>query len=228
MLSLATLIFLPHLLLNPVWQFYFVTPFAVLAVMAATAVSKLGQLSPPGLGKLVIPSVVAGLLVLEGVHFAAAFPDPITGFNTADPSLLKYHEVADYLRSTVPADKQIVSFDVGIVLEADRRLAPGLEMSLLSYWPGLQTARARHFGVLNTPLFEQVVSDSNSGALAFTDGDLVFIERALPPGPEPTFKSVEEMILGVVPGAEGKYRLARTFPGFPQEPGNLYVLLRNN
>jgi hypothetical protein len=225
MLALAAFLFLPHLALEALQPFYFVPAFPIVALMAASAIHRLGSVLSPRPEWMILPSLVAALLLIEGLTFASAFPDRI---NTADPHLLELREAAKYLKSAVPSEKRVVTFDTSVVLEANRRVANGLEMAQFSFWPGFKTSDARHYGVVNHEILRELVASDDTGAVVFSDMDQIVIASTNPYPAPPDAEQRELLSYEVFPELEEEYRLAKEFSHFGQFGDTLYILVRTD
>ena len=103
-------------------------------------------------------------------------------------------------------------------------------MSDVSYWPALRTDRAKHCGVVDYELLQEVAADKKTGALVINDWDVHVMIRGtttVPVGASET-QSRAEAVLSLFPRSAGEYRLARVFPGRGHWGGDYMVFLRND
>lgn len=224
MLALAGLTFLPHLAISTIAQVYFITAFAILTLMASITVVKAAS-AVPRTGALGVSFVVGGLLLFGTLSIAHDFPGAI---NTVYPSLHEYSQMGDYLNAVVPPDKQILTFDVSVAIAANRDVAPGLEMSDVSYWPVLRTDRAKHYGVVDYELLQEIAADKKTAAIVIGAWDPGLIMRGMTSPPAVVTDDRAEAVLALFPRSADEYRLARVFPGHGHWGGDYLVFLRND
>jgi len=223
MLCLAALVFLPHLALASLQTFYFVPAFPILALMAAAAVHRLGSVLSPNPERVILPSLVGALLLIEALAFASYFPSVL---NTVDPDIRELHDVGSYLKSAVPPDKRVVTFDTSVVVEANRRVPHGLEMDVFSFWPGLKTSDARHYGVVNGEILQELVADENTGAIVVGDYDQQTLSLVAPRAEEAVSHEQEPAVFRLLPAMRGKYDLVKEYRSFGQFRGKIQIYLR--
>jgi Dolichyl-phosphate-mannose-protein mannosyltransferase len=223
MLALAGLVFLPHLAFSMIHMVYFTMAFALLTLMASITVVK-AMANVPRAASIAVPSLMGGLLVIGGFSAARDFPGWI---DTVNPSLNDYSNVGSYLKSVLPADQQILTFDATLAIEADRDVGAGLEMSNVSYWPALRTDRAKRYRVVDYELLQQIAADRKTGAIVISGWDIYQIMRGMTTLPEADPQAREQAILSLFPRSANEYRLARIFPDHNFGGGDYYVFLRN-
>jgi hypothetical protein len=233
LLLFGILLFAPHLLLDPFHPLYFITALPFLTLAGAIAAVKMGRHWPSLPARSAVSLAVAGLLVAAGLEFAEHFPGTIT----TNPERLRFHEVGAYLHSVVPPDRQIVTLDPTFALEADRELAPGLEMSDVSYWPFFDDEKAQRYGVTNLSLLRRLVDDDKTKAVVLSTLDHTLIARGLPPTSSssasgsqllPAYATQEEQLFDLFPDARDHYRVGKVYPSYGPWPwgGPLVIFLR--
>jgi hypothetical protein len=223
MLGLVALLFLPHLALERLQQFYFVPAYPVAAVAVATMMRRLSNLASFQQEPAFAASLVGVLLLIEGLTFARQFP---AALNTFDPDLPELRNAAQYIQSVVPPQKKLVTFETALAFEADRDVVPGLEVSWFGYLPSLNTADAERLGVVNLDMLNALTVRDDVGAIAFSDldmGVIFFTNPNVLPGEEG-----EPPLFPLLPPTRGKYELDREFHHFGQFVDTAYVFLRTD
>ena len=222
MLSLVALLFLPHLALNEIQEFYFIPAFPIAALLATSAVQRLSGAWSRGAETLLLPSLLASLVLVEAFAFANDFPQYI---NTTNPDLRGLQDVGAYLKSVVPPDKRILAFDTSVVFEADRRVNEGLEMELFSYWPRLSASRAHRYGVVNYQLLQRMGEDDDTGAIVMSTWDEM---RLMATGSQGGYDAQEigQAEFAAITLENGRFYLARVYPGLGGIHDSLWVYLR--
>jgi MFS family permease len=89
-------------------------------------------------------------------------------------------EAARFLQQNTPAGSQVLSFDTYLALEAQRRIPPGMEMSIFSYRPTWTTEQAQRYKVVNNErLLEIMRGDVGAAVFSEFDLNLLYGEREL-------------------------------------------------
>lgn len=143
------------------------------------------------------------------------------------PDLKGLSEVADYIQGAVPEDMELVTFSTYLAVEANRKVADGLEMSVFSFFPLLSDAEATRYSVVNRNLLRRALLSPKTGAALFTDFDLRMLTS--PTGdPQPHEGFSQDELTELLPELGSHYALTRVIPDFGQWQDHLYILLRTD
>lgn len=133
--------------------------------------------------------------------------------------LSQMRDVARRLERMDPGGKTLLTQDLYLAVEMERKVPEGLEMGPFSYFPNLSTAEAESVKVMNTERMERLLRSAPCGLAAFS-GYGFAIE--VPKGSE-TPKDVQERFRSMI---EESYRKVESVPDFGQNHTKLdcYVL----
>ncbi|HEY8490506.1 MAG TPA: hypothetical protein VIO14_05895 [Dehalococcoidia bacterium] len=204
-----------HLATGTFYQEYLVPAVVALIPVLVTVLGRLHAEASAGAGRLVeglLGALVAVLLLSHGT-------DHLDRTGGRLP-LQEVRDVAAVVAAgTEPSDEVLALEALWVVLEADRRAAPGVTMSLFSY-QDLDSDEALRLSVVNYDLLVAYVQSGAAGAIVLTDHDWEVLSRRGVYAREPQDPVELRRAL-----AE-RYELALTYPRFGQWAGNAYVYLR--
>ncbi len=116
---------------------------------------------------------------------------------------------AHYLRSLLPLDSRLLTFDTHLALEAGMEVPPGYEMSIFGYRPTFTTAQADRLRVINNDkLLVDLQQPAPAVALTTFDIDLLYGDR--------------ERLLNAL---QHSYRWVKTIPGIGPFDDDLRIFL---
>jgi len=227
LILLAPALYLPNFAVPYNFQeIYFAPSCAVLAIFVGCGLADLYHSLRPGQGKTLPLALAVSLIVTQAASFA--YTAWTRYIDRHAPQLARLEEVAGYVASITPPEAQIVTFDTYIAVEANRRVAHGLEMNTFSLFPHLTDEKAQELGVINDNLFAEALRDERTGCVLLTDFDLRLltehrwylkkVERPL----------TEEEILTKLPALRERWKLDRVIPHFGQWHDNLYIFRRKD
>lgn len=223
--SVALAVYLPNLV-PPTWLVvYFVPTFCMLAILIGVALDGIYTSMTDRLGKQFVLSFVLALFASQLVMSAAISQ---WQYATVDsPHLKGLSEAADYIQGAVPEDMELVTFSTYIAVEANRKVAEGLEMSVFSFFPLLSDAEATRYSVVNRNLLRRALLSPKTGAALLIDSDLRMLTS---PAWDPKCNEglSQDELTELLPELNGQYTLTRVIPDFGQWQDNLYILLRTD
>lgn len=144
LITLALLVFVPHLLLDQGFLTYFVTSSALLVPAVAIGIGCMAREARPGR-----PLMLVAVVVLLVVGVAAVPRHRSAWVGAGDSSFAHFRAVARDVRALAGRDCTVVTMETALAVEMDCHVLPGLEYSLFSYFPRLTDAEALAKGVVN-------------------------------------------------------------------------------
>jgi len=221
---LALALYLPNFAVPYNFQeVYFVPSCAVLAIAVGCGLADLYHSLRPGPAGALPLALTVSLVATQAASFAQSTWTRYIGQDA--PQLAKLRQVAGYVASITPPEKQIVTFNTYIAVEANRPVAEGLEMNTFSLFPNLTDEEARRLRVMNDSLFAEALRDERTGCVLLTDFDLRLLAEHRWRRQQAERPLTEDEIFAKLPALRG-YRLVRTIPRFGQWHDNLYVFIR--
>ena len=238
--GLGMVSYLPQLAPRNTFDIYFVPSTATIAIAIAIVVGRwsasqprqvLVRLALLGLGVLQV------LLFMEGeVGFAlfhrivpasvkSRFSRSALYVQGADTDHHRLHTLARVVEEMTPSDRQVVTLDLGVALEAHRVVPDELSMGVFAYYPRLTDVAARENGVVNERLFRALFQRPEVGTIVLNDLVLGFMFRRNWSGFEPTRSLSEAELQQLLPELSA-FRLAYTGLSIRNAPGPAYVLVR--
>ncbi len=138
-----------------------------------------------------------------------------------EPPLRKLQRVAAGIRGmTEPADR-ILTQDMYLAVEANRRVPSGLELGPFSYYPGWSDDRCQRVHVVNTPMLLALIRDAGAPVAALSGYSLSISCPAVAELPQ----SEQDRLWGEVLRV---YRPVRDVPSFGQAATVLRILGRRD
>lgn len=80
--------------------------------------------------------------------------------------------MSDYIRNNTPEDGKLLLFSTYAAVEADRKVLPGFEMSLFSYYPDWDNDKAEKYRVVNRYLLNRYIAEKSADAILLTDHEM--------------------------------------------------------
>jgi hypothetical protein len=149
---LAAASFAPQLAFANAFPSYLVSVWALLApALGIAAASWLDRMGRPALGVVLAALLAVGL----AANAAAQWPRWI---GSGAASVTAFRELGRALARRHGPDCVALTFETHLAVEAGCRVLPGLEYSLFSYFPELDTETARAHGVLDVALLREAVA----------------------------------------------------------------------
>jgi 4-amino-4-deoxy-L-arabinose transferase-like glycosyltransferase len=217
-IGFAVVLWLPYAGFDHQEDRYFIPSFALLAIVAADLFARAAKGLLPESARL-LPPVFIVLLV---AHAVFQYPLVRASVDTAD--IRRTDQAGQYIARLMGPGDQLVSLNPTLALASGRPLAPPLMMGQFSFWPAMHDASARHNGVVNVALLEQLMLDPRTKVIALDDYDLGLISQARDEDPHVTPNAAWPFKL--FPDLIGRFTLVDTQPNFGQFSGTLYILER--
>ena len=224
MLVLALLLYCPNLLApNRILPTYMTPSFVIMALFFGCAV---------GAHYRTLEGTVAARLLMF-LALSVVCTQALTGLqsdtarlDTVSPQLETLREVARFVASNTTPEEQVVTFDTYIAVEADRKVALGLDRNFFSYFPYLSDEEARKYRVVNDNLLAEAILDERTAFVLFTDYDIRLITEKEERLEQPDRPLSDDELFSLLPVLKGEYALVRVVPDFGQWHDNLYVFAR--
>jgi hypothetical protein len=212
--------YLPNLIPRVVFPVYFAAVCVPFLVVTAWCAGHLWTGSTAN-GRRALSAAAAVFVFFQAASFVGQRHLHLSG----DPrDLNELRTVARYLARRVPASQTLVTLDTVLAVESRRRVPPGWEMSIFSYFPNRSEADGERLGILTPGRVAASLRDPSVGAVALSDHALgILVENNLS-GFRPGTTLSEAELHAALP-ALARYRLDRVFAHFGQFGENLYVLL---
>ncbi len=159
------------------------------------------------------------LCVIWNVAASAAYLPRIVSF---PPQLETYGEVADYLANGVLSAAPMFTFETPLAVATGHSVAPGMEMSYFSFFPGWPTSFCRNYHLLNDEMIADELVGAPFSAIILSDFDLYLLRGRTGERHTSTVDPLTDL-----PELKSRYHLAGTFPNMGVFRDRLYILLPN-
>ncbi len=212
--------YLPNLIPRVVFPVYFAAVCVPFLVVTAWCAGHQWQRATAA-GRRALGAAAAVFVLFQAASFVGQRHLHLSG----DPrDLDELQTVARYLAQRVPASQTLVTLDTVLAVESGRRVPPGWEMSIFSYFPSRSEPDGARLGILTPGRVAASLRDPSVGGVALSDHALgILVENNLS-GFRPGTTLSEAELRAAIPALVG-YRLDRVFGQFGQFGENLYVLL---
>lgn len=223
MALLALLAWLPNLVPLLAYPVYLVSVLPLLLVVLGVALARaLERWSRRGRGgqRLALVAGVAALAIAQGWTWLATHEQ----WARRSPSdLVALRQVARSLARDLPADRWLVSLDPALAVESGRRLPPGFEMGLFSWFPRRPPSDGERLGLLTTDRLLAAFASLDVGMVALSDEALGVLVHGRYGGYRPWRILSESELWQVFPPLRD-HRLLRVVPSFGAREAPLYLL----
>jgi hypothetical protein len=223
---LLVLAFVPNLAPRSIFTVYFAGVLPLLLVLGGWGAAALrdGCLSL-GIGRHWL-ALAFGLGALAlALPQLSAFREQRDRWLVGPPSdLAQLREAARAVREIVPEDRMLFTFDTYLAVEAGRRVPPGFEMSVFSWFPQRPAEDGERLGLLTTDRLSDALRDPSLGAVALSDLSLGILVTRGHAGYQRERVLSEDEIRGSYPRLT-RFDLVRTVTPFGQQRAPLYLLV---
>jgi len=146
---------------------------------------------------ILIPTILTG------------FKDVRLGLGEEEKPISQIEEMGYYIKSHTPADGNLLAFSTYVAIAADRKVLPGFEMSIFSYYADWSTDKAREYHVINRDLLNEYIESKSAAAIMLTPFEIEWCQ-------------IGNDTLGLI---EENYYLAKSMPNFGQWSDTAYLYL---
>jgi hypothetical protein len=199
LVTLAALVFAPHLSLSSGFPSYFATSSVLLCIAIASALP--GLVGESNRRRAIALAVATALLA---VSVASASREMRTYLNLTRGGFPHFREVGRDLGALLGPDCTMVTFQTHLAIESGCRLLPGLEYSFFSYFADLPDTEAEKYAVLTPKLLNQRIGELRPEAIVISRR----LVSRLRGGPGPT----DEHALDFLVSVPALYRFHARFP----------------
>lgn len=206
-------IFLVHFIPGGALPEYHVLNFHLAAIFAGWLFHEWNSRLDRDYKKFLLTLMVAGLLMFSflGSQPIHGVMDPRTSYINLSGGrlpLAEVSEVAQVIEENTFANDFLFTTHTFLAVEANRKVLPGMEMGIFSFYPNWSTAKAQRYHVINLDIIKDYIRSRRAKIVVITDRDFSHSGIYKPTGSE-TQKSVQELI-------EDNYRRLFSMDNFGQ------------
>ena len=141
--------------------------FPVVAVIAGVALAKVLTHIKDRNATLLLYSLIIALIVLSPV-IQDRESRPALPWDKSDVGIVL--EVGGKVKALTHDSDKIFTFDTAFAVQAGRRVLPGMELELYSFYPTWETAKCEKYKLLNLSMLLNYLSTKEAGAVVLSEG----------------------------------------------------------
>ena len=212
-----------HLLAAFPYDDYQTIAYPILAAaLAVTLVPRLEQHQlVRALGFLLLISVAAAFSSPINQEWFVRGRDRIWWRFKTQSDLAMLRDAAAYVRANSPEDSVLLTQDIYLAVEADRRVPPGMEMGPFCYYPELPREQAERLHLLNREMLLEILQTSDAPLAAFSGYGLSIESPGITELPPSDAVLLRDTL-------QTRYARAATYPHFGQAHTTLEIYQRKD
>jgi 4-amino-4-deoxy-L-arabinose transferase-like glycosyltransferase len=216
---LVPLVFLPNLLPGNVYPTYLAASYPFLAILAGVLGQRL--LHARFISSRVLFTLVS-LICLLSSALSILYLSAIISLRPS--GLAQLQSVTALVQALSSPQRELLTFETSLAVNAERRLTTGTAMSYFSYFPKLDTGTAQKYHLVNAEIIRRQLRQEEVGLVALTDFDVHLLRDPLNSSrarPEPL---TWPELVRYFPEFDGRYQLATVIPNYGEWHSHLYLI----
>ncbi|MCP5040711.1 MAG: hypothetical protein GY944_06750 [bacterium] len=223
---LALLAWLPNLAPRSVYPVYFVPAMPLVLVLGGGWLEgmRLRWLASGGSARVLNWAMVVALVALATLQYPTFASRNARSFVPGPTDLEQFEAAAQLVERHIAEPTLLLTFDTYVAVEAHRRVAPGFEMSVFSWFPKRPAQDFERLGLLTTPALRAAFENPAVGGVVLSDQALGILIHGGHFGYQPRRRLEEAEILRALPLLQ-RFRLVDTLHPFGQQRSMLYIFV---
>jgi hypothetical protein len=224
---LALIALIPNLVPRSAFTVYFVALLPLVLIVGGWGVAALSRslqtlrIDPRAIVPLSVLIMVGAVLIQT-----ITFDRQSARWLRSSPSDLELLRVAALeVEARIPEEKELLTFDTYLAVEAHRYVPPGFEMSVFSWFPRRPAEDGQHLGLLTTDRLQGSFTDPAVGGAALSDVSLGVLVAKSHAGFRPKHVLTERDLWKLLQPLQD-FQLAHQMKAFGQLHAPLYLLVR--